>query len=149
MEFNATFLASAISFIIFTLVMNKVLYKPLSDIVQKREEYLSANENAAKANLKSVDDIKADKEQKVAASRSDAKNMIFQEIENSKKSKSDQEIEKKKETSKKLSEHKNQLLSEKEQLSGQIGEKTGELSEAIVEKLLGFSSNGNTEVENG
>ena len=37
MEFNATFIVSVISFIIFTLLMNEILYKPVSKIVEERE----------------------------------------------------------------------------------------------------------------
>ena len=43
MEFNGTFLIATISFIIFTLLMNKILYKPINDIIEKRNMLLDDN----------------------------------------------------------------------------------------------------------
>ena len=40
MEFNATFIASAISFIVFTLIMNAVFYKPLGKVVSERQKFI-------------------------------------------------------------------------------------------------------------
>ena len=41
MEFNATFLISAISFIIFTLIMNKIFYSPLERVINEREKFIN------------------------------------------------------------------------------------------------------------
>ena len=46
MEFNGTFLIAAISFIIFTLLMNKILYKPVSEIIEKRKLFFEENKAA-------------------------------------------------------------------------------------------------------
>ncbi len=43
MEFNGTFLIATISFIIFTLLMNKILYKPINDIIEKRDRLFDDN----------------------------------------------------------------------------------------------------------
>ena len=48
MEFNATFLVSAISFIVFTILMNKILYAPLEKIVDERENFINGNYSDAK-----------------------------------------------------------------------------------------------------
>ena len=37
MEFNGTFLASIVSFIVFVFLMNKVLYAPMGKIVKERK----------------------------------------------------------------------------------------------------------------
>ena len=39
MEFNATFLVSAISFIVFTFVMNKIFYNPLGRVISKDRSF--------------------------------------------------------------------------------------------------------------
>ncbi len=137
MEFNATFLASAISFIVFTLIMNKVLYKPLTDIIAKRQAYLDANDNASSENLSSAKSIKEDKEKKVASSKSEAKNMIFAQIDASKEEKAQKEVEKKQEISEKLESQKGELQNEKNQLSEQIKGNVEELSDAVMSKFLG------------
>ena len=38
MEFNATFIVSAISFIIFVVLMNIILYAPLQKVVEERKK---------------------------------------------------------------------------------------------------------------
>ena len=43
MEFNATFIFSLISFLVFMWIMNIILYKPIADIVAKRQKYLEDN----------------------------------------------------------------------------------------------------------
>lgn len=47
LEFNATFFVAMFSFIIFMIIMNAILYKPLSRIQKERAELIS-NENKAK-----------------------------------------------------------------------------------------------------
>ena len=43
LEFNATFFVAMFSFIIFMLMMNSILYKPLSKIVEQREGIINGN----------------------------------------------------------------------------------------------------------
>ena len=47
MEINATILVSAISFIVFIFIMNKILYKPVLEIMEKRQNYNDANKKEA------------------------------------------------------------------------------------------------------
>ena len=54
MEFNGTFLATIITFIVFVILMNKVLYVPILSIMEERksiidENYKSAQENDTKS----------------------------------------------------------------------------------------------------
>ena len=76
MEFNATFLIAGISFIIFTFLMNLILYKPLENIVKEREELINGNydnANSSKEKAKSLLDIVA---QKLAKSKNEAKSVL-------------------------------------------------------------------------
>ena len=43
MEFNATFIVSIISFVVFVLIMNKIFYVPITKIVEEREKKLKEN----------------------------------------------------------------------------------------------------------
>ena len=47
MEINATILVSAISFIVFIFIMNKILYKPVLEIMEKRQNYIESNKKEA------------------------------------------------------------------------------------------------------
>jgi len=137
MEFNATFLVSAVSFIIFTLIMNKLLYQPISDIVAKRQAYLDANSAEAKNNLDTANIIKQEKEQKVLASRGEVKKMIAEEAANSKEQKTQKEKEKKLEIADKIAAQKAELENEKMQAAQEIGGNINEISDSIISKLTG------------
>lgn len=47
MEFNGTFFASIISFLVFVFLMNKVLYAPMEKIVAERRRVIDENYNSA------------------------------------------------------------------------------------------------------
>lgn len=48
MEFDATFLIVAISFVIFVLIMNKIFYAPILKIMQERQAFIDNNYNDSK-----------------------------------------------------------------------------------------------------
>lgn len=76
MEFNATFIVSAISFVIFSILMNAIFYKPLSSVVAQRQKFIEeANEDAKKMHKK-ADAVIRDKESRVEKAKHDAKNLI-------------------------------------------------------------------------
>lgn len=47
MDFDATFLIAAISFVIFVFIMNSIFYAPLLKIMQERDKVIEDNYNAA------------------------------------------------------------------------------------------------------
>lgn len=49
MEFDATFLIAAISFVVFVFIMNMVFYAPVMKIMQERNSVVEENFNSAKA----------------------------------------------------------------------------------------------------
>lgn len=134
MEFNATFLISAISFIVFTFLMNLILYKPLEKVVNEREELINGNYNNAEKNkekTKSLLDIVAEK---LAKSKSDAKALISLKRQEAEKEVSKILADAKQKNDDFVSEMKNQLHDEAQR----IEEQTDILASAqlISDKLL-------------
>ena len=76
MEFNATFLVAFISFIIFTVLMNLILYKPISQIVLKRKQFVDANYDEANKNSEKKEAILQDKKEQIEKANEDAKVVI-------------------------------------------------------------------------
>ena len=61
MEFNATFIISAISFIVFTLIMNAIFYKPLQKVVSERQKFIDETLEEAKVHTKKSEAILKDR----------------------------------------------------------------------------------------
>ena len=59
MEFNATFLATIISFVLFVILMNKILYAPILSIMEERKAFIDGNYKSAKENDEKVAELKA------------------------------------------------------------------------------------------
>lgn len=70
MEFNATFIVAFVSFIVFVFVMNQILYKPINDIVVKRQNLIDENYELAKKNQEKTQAILQDRLDKLNNARS-------------------------------------------------------------------------------
>jgi len=134
MEFNATFLISAISFIVFTFLMNVILYKPLEKVVNEREELINGNYSDADKNKEKAKSLLESVAEKLAKSKSDAKSVY-----NTEKQKAEDEVSKiladaKAKNNDFISESKNKLQEEAQK----IEEQTEILATAqmISDKLL-------------
>ena len=76
MEFNATFIVSAISFIIFVVLMNIILYAPLQKVVEERKKTVDNNYNEANANSEKSTALLKDRADKILKAGQDAKSVI-------------------------------------------------------------------------
>lgn len=76
MEFNATFIVSAISFIIFVVLMNIILYTPLQNIVEERKRTVDNNYNEANVNSEKSTALIKDRADKILKAGQDAKSVI-------------------------------------------------------------------------
>ena len=65
MEFNATFLVSVISFIIFTIIMNKIFYKPLENVMDERQKFIDDAKSDALNSNNRADAILKEKEDRL------------------------------------------------------------------------------------
>jgi len=136
MDFNATFIIAGISFIIFTLIMNKILYRPISDIVAKRQKYLDDNSAVVKENLDKAQSITEEKEQKVQEVKVETKKEVLKEVDNLKTVKTEKEAEKRSEISDKISGKKAELAKEKEKVQNELNLTLDEVSKSIVDKIM-------------
>ena len=86
-EFNATFIIAMASFIVFIIIMNAILYKPILSIIEKRQSYIDDNNNAAIDSRNKTKSILADKEKRLSDTAYKSREIISarvqQENENS------------------------------------------------------------------
>jgi len=80
MEFNATFLVSAISFLVFVFLMNKIFYAPLENIINEREKLVDDTLNDAKNSRNEAARLLEERESKLTKASEDSKNIINKKV---------------------------------------------------------------------
>lgn len=83
MEFNATFFISVISFILFVLIMNKMFYAPITEIILKRENIMSANYDEANSMSVEAEGLLKNREDKLTSAENQAREVIADSIKSS------------------------------------------------------------------
>lgn len=76
MEFNATFIVSAVSFIVFVFIMNIIFYKPIQKIVNEREGIVESNWSDARKMNEETERIYQDKETKIVSATKEARDIV-------------------------------------------------------------------------
>ena len=81
MEFNATFLATIVSFIVFVFLMNKVLYAPILNVMEARKNFIADNLKTAEKNNAKSKKLAEKREEKLLEAKEDAKEAFQETIE--------------------------------------------------------------------
>ncbi len=76
MEFNATFIVTIISFLVFVFLMNTLLYRPIENIVEERKKLIEGNYNEADSANSQARSLLEEKADKIAKSKIEAKQFI-------------------------------------------------------------------------
>lgn len=137
MEFNATFIASAISFIVFSIIMNAIFYKPLGNIVVQRQKFIDETLEEAKAHSAKSQLILRNKKHKLDITRQDAKKIILTKSDEAKAKKAELAQEAQQKASVKIEEAKGELYKSKDEAQGVLSEEVNKLAQDISAKILG------------
>lgn len=137
MEFNATFLVSVISFLCFMLVMEKILYTPLTKIVEEREGIINDNYKTAKDASERTTSIYQDRDTKLNEASANAKKLA-----NEKLNKANDEAKNKTQTAKQnsieqINSAKENIKNQSEQITNEINNRINDIAENISAKVLG------------
>lgn len=136
MEFNATFLISAISFILFTLLMNKIFYKPLGKIMNERENFINDNLNDAKISNDKAEFLLKDKDEKLAKSLIEARAIVSKELDATNKQSAQITAQAKQKAKDEVDLAKQNLSYEVEGFEDELNSKINELSEFLKNKII-------------
>jgi F-type H+-transporting ATPase subunit b len=137
MEFNATFIVTVISFVIFSIIMNAIFYKPLEKVVSEREKFIKDINEEAKANKKKSEAIIKDKEQKVEKAKQDARKIISEKSDEVKTQKSGLTSEAQQVAMQKVESAKADLEKQEIETQGALSEEAQKLALEISAKILG------------
>lgn len=136
-EFNATFLIAMVSFVLFIIIMNKILYEPILSVINERQDYIDKNNNAALDSKNMSKSILDDKEKKLndaaIASKKLISERVIQENNTSAKLTEDARIK----SLSDIDSAKKDLQHEVEQTKEALKNNVKDLAENISSKILG------------
>lgn len=144
MEFNATFIISALSFILFTIIMNSIFYKPLRRISEARNSYIENNYNEADSVNRQANSILDEKNQKISKVQQDMRAKISDGIELSKKNKQNLIADAVKSSKSQIETEKENLLQSKIEVMDALKNQIDDFSKDISDKVLGQNSFSNS-----
>ena len=80
LEFNATFIISLISFIIFIVIMNAIFYRPILNVINEREKYINERYDDAKNSKNKAQGLLEQKEKRLSQTVSEAKKIVSETV---------------------------------------------------------------------
>lgn len=141
LEFNATFFIAMFSFVVFMIIMNAILYKPLERIVKERQDLIDKNHQKAQIAKEKHDILKQWQESTMMKAQKEA-SKTYQKILNEYKTQKETMLEFNKNLSKK------EIEVASAELDGQVIEARYELkpevktlANIISSKVLGYETN--------
>jgi F-type H+-transporting ATPase subunit b len=136
-DFNATLPLMAIQFILLTVVLTFVFYKPVSKVIDEREAYINGNLTTASEKLIKADELYSEYDEQLKAARVNAQAIIGKSEKEAKDAVA-LEINQARQDAAKLIEKTNKELETQKDLAlQQLETQVDELSQLIKEKLLG------------
>ena len=81
-EFNATFLVAMLSFVVFIMIMNSIFYRPILNIMRKRDEYINSNYDEAKELSEQAEKLDIKKAETIQQTQNECRTEIKNVVEN-------------------------------------------------------------------
>ena len=137
MEFNATFLISAISFILFTIIMNKIFYKPLENIMNERQKFINDNKLDAKNSSERAEILLKDRENRLNKSVEESKKLVTDKVNKANENSNNLISKAKQKSTEDIISAKQKLSIQADEAENELNSKVQALAEVISSKLLG------------
>lgn len=135
-DFNATLPLMALQFLALTIILNLIYYKPVSVILDERDQYIRNSLTAASAALERANELTKKYEYDLAESRKNAQNLIKNAQKDAQEIVSSQIKEAQEEADKLLDNVSIQLNNQKQKALQSLEEQIDILSNQIQIKLL-------------
>lgn len=135
-DFNATLPLMALQFLALTVILNLLYYKPVSNVLEDREEYIRNSLTSASASLVKADELTQTYEFELAESRKSAQKIIKRAQEEAQLIVSEKIKEAQQDAEKLLLDAYKELNVQKEQALKSLEIQVDILSDRIKSKLL-------------
>ena len=136
-DFNATLPLMAIQFILLTVVLTVILYKPVAKVIDERESYINGNLTEASDKLIKADELYTEYDEQLKTARINAQSIIAQSEKEAKEVVALEIGQARKDAAKLIEQTNNELESQKSLALNKLETQVDELSQLIKEKLIG------------
>lgn len=137
MEFNATFLISIVSFILFVVIMNFIFYKPIEKVVNERKNFIDNNFDEAQKNNANAQNILMEREKKLTEANFKGKTIMDEKSKEAKNKKTALVSEAQKSTVKTIQSNQNELNQAFDTAKSELSDDISELANQMSYKLFG------------
>ncbi len=136
-DFDATLLFMALQFLLLTAVLNVVFFKPLTNIMGEREDYIRSNNTEARNRLEQAKQLAQQYEQELAETRRKSQSVIATAQAEANKIAAAQIAEAQQEVQAELMKVQQELDQQKQAAFSELAKDVDTLSRQILDKLLG------------
>ncbi len=137
MEINATILVSAISFIVFIFIMNKILYAPVIEIMEKRQNYIDSNKHEANEHKERAQSLIKDKDEKIAQAQRQSRDVVAAKADALKEESSKVLKDTKNSAAEYFNNEKQSLAQQKAEITSNMKFDVADLANKLTTKLMG------------
>jgi F-type H+-transporting ATPase subunit b len=136
-DFNATLPLMAIQFILLTVVLTFMFYKPVAKVIDERETYINGNLTQASEKLIKADELYKEYDEQLKAARVSAQSVIAQSESEAKAVVTKEITEARADAARLIEKTNKELEAQKSVALEKLESQVDELSELIKETLLG------------
>jgi F-type H+-transporting ATPase subunit b len=136
-DFNATLPLMALQFVLLTVVLTFVFYKPVSTVLEERETLINTNLSSASEKLLKADELCKQYEEQLKEAKTSAQSVIATAESEAKEIVSQEVAQARKDAAKLIDQTNLELEAQKKLALQQLETQIDELSQLIKENLLG------------
>ena len=136
-DFDATLPLMAIQFLTLALVLNAILYKPLTKAIDDRDDYIRTNQLNARERLSKAEQLAKQYEQELGAARRKSQTIIADAQAEAQKVATEKIAEAQKAAQAQREQAAKEIEEQKQQAMDSLDQQVDALSHQILEKLLG------------
>ena len=142
MEFNATFLVSIVSFLVFMYIMNAIFYKPLTTVIDERENIVHDNYEHSRQARHEAEEITKDKKNRLAETAKQSRKMMVDKTNEANEDYKNKVADAKTKSNEKVGILKEDLLRSEADAKNILNSHVENLAQTIVNKVLQGGING-------
>ena len=136
-DFNATLPLMALQFVLLTIVLTFIFYKPIANVLEERETFISKNLADASESLLKADELFEQYEEQLKTAKAEAQTVIAQSEKEAKDIVASEIDQARKDASKLIDKTNSELEAQKTLALEKLETQVDELSDLIKEKILG------------